>query len=172
MTFTPPKKPRRSRSLAELTRDAINPAAAKLGFGEADVLLHWNEIAGERLAAVCEPLRLQWPVRAPNRPPDAPPEPATLILQVEGAFALEAQHLAPLLIERVNARLGWKCIGRISLRQGPVRRRARGRGRPLPPPPEAVDAAKAAAQDIADEGLREALVRLGARALAGKTTKS
>jgi len=155
-----------------LTRDAINPAAAKLGFGEADILLNWNEIAGERLAAVCEPLRLQWPVRAPNRAPDAPPEPAALILQVEGAFALEAQHLAPLLIERVNARLGWKCVGRISLRQGPVRRRAKGRGRALPPPPEAVQAAQEAAQDIADKGLREALVRLGARALAGKSTKS
>ncbi|MBM3608116.1 MAG: DUF721 domain-containing protein [Alphaproteobacteria bacterium] len=168
MTSEPPRKSKRPHSLAELTRDAINPAAAKLGFGESDILLHWQDIAGERLAAVCEPLRLQWPTRAPNRPPDTLPEPATLVLQVEGAFALEAQHLAPLLIERVNARLGWKCVGRISLRQGPVRRRAQGRGKPLPPGADAVAAAQAATQNIADEDLRAALVRLGARALGGK----
>ena len=154
-----------SRSLAELTRNAVNPAAAKLGFGETDILLHWDAIAGERLCAVCEPLRLQWPTRAPNRPPDAPPEPSTLIVTVESAFALEVQHLAPLLIERINARLGWKCIGRIALRQGPVRRRKTAQKRPGEPAPEKVAQASAVVGAVGDEALRAALVRLGARVL-------
>ena len=53
--------------------------------------------------------------------PDARPEPATLVVRVESAFALELQHLAPLLIERINAHYGWRCVGRLVLKQGPVR---------------------------------------------------
>ena len=96
---------------------------------------------------------------------DAPPDPAVLVLQVEGAFALEAQHLAPLLVARINARLGWRCVGRILLRQGPVRRRPIGRVKPPPPSAAAVAAAACAVADVLDDGLRDALVRLGARAL-------
>lgn len=161
-----------ARPLGELTRHAIDPMAAKAGFGQSDILVHWVEIAGERLAAVSEPKRLQWPPRAPNRPADAPPDPAVLVLQVEGAFALEAQHLAPLLVERINARLGWRCVGRILLRQGPVRRRPIGRVKPPPPSAAAVAAAACAVADVLDDGLRDALVRLGARALTVEPTEN
>ena len=159
------------RALGELTRHAIDPMAAKAGFGQSDILVNWPEIAGARLAAVSEPQRLQWPVRAPNRPPDAPMEPATLVIQVEGAFALEVQHVAPLLIERMNARLGWRCVGRIVIRQGPVRRRAKGRAKPPPPPAAAVHEAESAVADIGDERLREALTGLGARAFSTPPTE-
>jgi len=164
-----PRKPF-VRALGELTRHAIDPMAAKAGFGQSDILVNWPEIAGERLAAVSEPQRLQWPVRAPNRPPDAPMDPANLVVLVEGAFALEVQHVAPLLIERINARLGWRCVGRLVIRQGPVRRRARGRVKPPPPPAAALAAAEDAVADVADENLRQALARLGARALTARTT--
>ncbi len=160
------------RALGDLTRHAIDPMAAKAGFGQSDILVNWQQIAGERLAAVSEPQRLQWPVRAPNRPPDTPPEPANLVVQVEGAFALEIQHAAPLIIDRINARLGWRCIGRIVIRQGPVRRRASKRV-PVPPPQaEIIAKASAAVAGVTDDGLRDALTRLGARALAAKPTKS
>ena len=120
---------------------------------------------GERLAAVTEPMKLQWPSRGPKRSPDEAAEPATLILRVEGAFAIEVQHLAPLLCERINGRLGWRCVGKIALRQGPIERRATGRARAAQPPAEAVAAASKLSEGIADEGLREALTRLGARVL-------
>ena len=126
-----PFRRRGPRPLADFVAGGISPALAKNGFGQADVVLHWEEIAGERLAAVCEPIKIQWPGRGPKTSPDAPREPATLVLRVEGAFALEAQHVAPVLIERINAHLGWKCVGRIALRQGPLERRTLKRG---PPP--------------------------------------
>ena len=44
------------------------------------------------------------------------------MIRVESAFALELQHLAPVVIERVNAYYGWRCIGKLVLKQGPVRR--------------------------------------------------
>ncbi len=45
------------------------------------------------------------------------------MVRVEGVFALELQHLAPVVIQRVNAHYGWACIGRIVMRQGRVDRR-------------------------------------------------
>jgi len=160
-----------ARPLADFAQKALSPAAALLGFGESDIILHWRDIAGGRLAEVSEPERLKWPVQPRNRPPGVAAEPAALVLRVESAFAIEAQHLAPVLMERINARLGWRCVGRILIRQGPVRRRAAGRGRVPPPSAEAVGAAEQATQGIESDRLRQALIRLGARALdkPGKT---
>lgn len=167
-----PRKRNFPRSLGEFVPQAINPVVAKQGFGEADILLHWPEIAGARLAAVSEPLRLQWPVRPPGRSPDAPPEPASLILRVEGAFALEFQHVGPLLVERVNARLGWRCVGRVVLKQGPVRREGAGRRKVLPPGPVEQQRAAAVTRGIDDDGLRGALNRLGARVFQPQRAKT
>lgn len=156
------------RALGELAPSLIDNATAKLGFGESDIVLHWADIAGERLAPVSQPEKLQWPVRPKNPPAETAPEPAALILKVEGAFAIEVQHLAPVLIERINARLGWRCVARILIRQGPVRRRAAGRAKAAPPSPQAREAAEQATRGIQPENLRAALNRLGARALTGK----
>ena len=41
-------------------------------------------------------------------------------LRVEGAFALEAQHSAAIILDRVNAHLGWRCVEKIAFRQGPL----------------------------------------------------
>ena len=128
-------------------------------------MLNWLDIAGERLAAVSEPEKLQWPVSAKNAATGAAADPASLIVKVEGAFAIDVQHLAPLLIERINARLGWRCVGRILIRQGPVRRRAPARGIIPPPSAEAQRKAAELTRDIETSALREALARLGARAL-------
>jgi len=81
-------------------------------------------------------------------------------------MAIEVQHMAPLLIERLNTHLGWRCIGRLSIRQGPVEKR-RGKNKPLPLDPQAVAQAQLATQGFEDEALRAALTRLGARALRG-----
>ena len=60
------------------------------------------------------------------------PEPATLVLRVEGPAAIEIQHLAPVILERVNRFLGWRAVGRIALRQAPLRGAAPGAARPPP----------------------------------------
>ncbi|MGH9810040.1 MAG: DUF721 domain-containing protein, partial [Terriglobia bacterium] len=64
------------------------------------------------------------------------------------------------ILERVNRFFGWQAIGRIALRQAPLRRREP----PAPPPPldPAVAARIAAGLPIEDENLRQALARLGA----------
>jgi hypothetical protein len=171
--MAPPQKRRTyARPLADLIGGTLDPLLAKQGFGAADIVLNWDEIAGERLAAVTEPIKLQWPTRAPLRSPDAPVEPATLILRVVGAFALEVQHFAPVLCERVNAHLGWRCIGRIAIRQGPLERQARAKRPKLRIEPAAVARAEAQTEGIADDHLRDALNRLGSRIFSEQSRKT
>ena len=154
------------RPLADWVEGCIAPALARFGFGEADIVSGWLDIAGPRVAAFAEPVEIKWPRRRAAATSGEPARaPATLVVRVEGAFALELQHLAPLIVERINAHLGWRCIGKLALRQAPLVGRAAPR-RPVPPPaPAALARAGEVAGGIADEALRDALVRLGARAL-------
>ena len=52
-------------------------------------------------------------------------EPGTLVLRVEGPAAIEIQHLADVICERVNRFLGWRAVARLALRQAPLRRAER-----------------------------------------------
>ncbi len=167
----PPKRKAWSQPLADFVVPVMSPVLAKNGFGEADIILNWEEIAGARLAAVCEPIKIQWPGRAPKASPEAPVEPAALVVRVEGAFALELQHSAPVLIERVNAHLGWRCIGRIALRQGPLERRAAVNVKRPPPDAESLRLATESVQGIDDEALREALLKLGGEVFSDAASK-
>jgi hypothetical protein len=150
----------RPKPLADLIDACLGPTLAAQGFAASDVITAWPEIAGERLAQASRPVKLEWPRRERRLDPEARPEPATLIVRVESAFALEMQHLAPLLIERVNAHYGWRCVGRLVLKQGPVpRRKAR---EPEPAIGEEERArVEAAAASVEAEPLRVALERLG-----------
>ena len=161
----------RPKPLADFIDSCLGPALRAQGFAASDVITAWPEIAGERLATFSRPVRLEWPRR--GRPdPDARPEPAALIVRVESAFALELQHLAPLLIERINAHYGWRCVGRLVLKQGPVPRPKPAR--PAPPELSSEDRARLAESTagIAEEPLREALTRLGGAVVAGARTKA
>jgi hypothetical protein len=151
-----------SRPLADLVGKAIDPVLARQGFSQSDILLFWDEIVGERLASMSEPISLKWAPRGPGGK-DRRFEPATLVVRVESGFALELQHLAPLVIERVNAHLGFACVARLSLKQGPLARRHAARWS-MPPPSEAALAAAAdCVGNVGDDTLRQALIRLGAR---------
>jgi hypothetical protein len=84
----------------------------------------------------------------------------TLILRVEGPAAIEIQHLANVVCERVNRFVGWRAVERIALRQAPLRRAARRTPRTADP---AVTASIAASMpEIDDDDLKQALARLGA----------
>jgi len=155
---------KRAAPLAEFLESCLGPTVAKQGFSSTDIVVSWPEIAGERLAGYSQPIKVDWPRRAH---PDAPADPATLVIRVESAFALELQHLAPVIIERVNAFYGWGCVGRIVLKQGPVLRPAPPIPRPEPGPAERAAAAEAAGA-VENGDLRAALERLGAAVLAAE----
>ncbi len=157
-----PRKQPWSRPLADLVGPIIDPALARRGFGQSDIILCWDEIVGERLAATSQPVKLQWPPRPRGGPVgDGGLAPAALVIRVETGFALELQHLSGIVIERVNAHLGWRCVDRLLLKQGPIERRPARPAR-KPPDPVIMNAVEASMKEIADEALRKALTRLGA----------
>ena len=156
---------RGAKPLAEFTSGLIAEALAARGLGEASLIADWPAIVGETVARHARPIELQWPPQAAKRDPEGRTRPATLVLRVEGAFALEAQHSASVIIDRVNAHLGWRCVERIAFRQGPLPP-LKNRRRGAPAPSDAAEAAaRAAAAAIEDADLRGAVARLGARAI-------
>jgi hypothetical protein len=150
-------KPRKSaRPLADLVGPCLADAFARQGFANTEIVTHWDDIVGAEIAAHAEPIRMTWPRR--DDPDDT--EPATLVLRCEGPAAIEIQHLAGVIVERVNRFFGWHAVGRIALRQAPLTRRKR-----RPPPAPDAETARRIAQSmtgIADDDLRAALGRLGA----------
>jgi hypothetical protein len=151
-------KPRSySKPLSQIVGKTIEEVFAKQGFASTGLVTHWGEIVGAEIADHAEPMRMIWPRRVHQDDP----EPATLVLRVEGPVALEIQHLSGIIIERVNRFFGWRAVARIQIRQAPLKRQAKKQ--PPPGPDPAVVARLAAGMgDIADEGLRDALARLGA----------
>ena len=151
-------KPARTfaKPLRDVAGKVVSEAFRRQGFGSAEVVTRWTEIVGAEIAACSEPMKIQW-----RRPADGDEtEPGTLVLRVEGPAAIEIQHLANVICERINRFLGWRAVARIALRQAPLRR-----GRRIARP--AVDAAAAARVAaslgaIEDDDLRQALARLGA----------
>jgi hypothetical protein len=156
---------RGAKALAELTPGILEEALAARGLSEASLIADWSAIVGEAIARYVRPIQLQWPPRAARRDPDAPIAPATLVLRVEGAFALEAQHNAAVITQRVNAHLGWRCVEKVAFRQGPLPPPKERRRAPSPPSAEAESQARTATARVESEALREALTRLGARAI-------
>jgi hypothetical protein len=131
------------------------PIVAKRGGGILVRLkAEWAAIIGADWAAVT------WPTALGRD--------GVLKLRTGSGAALELQHRAPLLIERINGFFGRPVITRLALVQGPL---------PLPPLPSgaplrALTPGEATAlyervSEIADPELRAALARLG-RAVIGK----
>ena len=151
-------KPGRSypRPLQELLHKTLGDAFAKQGFASTELVTRWPDIVGSEIAAHSQPEKIQWPRAADG----GPPEPATLVLRVEGPTAVEIQHLSGVILERVNRFLGWQAVGRLRLKQAPLRR---GQSKVHPTiDPEAAARIAASLPDIRDEKLRDALARLGA----------
>jgi hypothetical protein len=151
-------KPSRSfpRPLSELIGATLSDSLKSQGFTSTEIIARWAEIAGPEIAAHSEPMKINWP-RAVG---EDSPEPATLVLRVEGPAALEIQHLSAVILERVNRFFGWQAIGRIALRQAPLRRHEPPASKKTDP--EAQARIAATLPEIEDDDLRQALARLGA----------
>jgi hypothetical protein len=141
------------RPLSQSVRKVASPLLRKHGFAEADIVLRWPEIVGERLAQRSAPEKLEKPRGA---------EAATLHVRVAPGAGPELQHLTPLVLERIAAYFGWRAVDRLRLVQAPLAAPAPA-GRPSPAAltaeqESALDSTVAAA---GDDRLKQALRRLG-----------
>lgn len=138
----------------------VAPVLAKRGFANADLAVHWPEIVGPGVAKASRPLSMAWPRGGPENGMGA-----TLTVAASGAFALDLQQMTPVILERINRRLGWRCVAQIRIKQMPI---VLPPAKPRPKPPQAADfqAAGRIAAGIDADKLRDAVTRLGAGALA------
>ncbi len=88
-------------------------AFRRFGLIQSSIVSRWREIDGERYARVSVPESIRFPVGKKSQ--------GVLTLVVEGAHAPMMQHVAPVIIERVNRFFGYPAVDRISFRQGIVR---------------------------------------------------
>ncbi len=148
-----PKKPRGARALAVLLPKLTKPLFRQRGFAEAGVLTDWPDIVGRPLADHTAPERLS---------PDG-----ALEVRVSGGWAVELQHLEPLVLDRIAGYFGYRAVTRLNLVQGPLPPRAKP---PRKVRPKRLAKAEEAAlkEDLAatdDPKLRAALERLGREVL-------
>ena len=141
-----------------LVSAVLDPVLAKRAGMTSALLAAWPQIVPAMLAETTRPQKINWPRRAHE---DDPFKPATLIVAAEGMAALHVQHQSGEIIQRVNAFFGFQAVERLQLVQKPVAPERKPQRRKAPV--SAVDEKRieALAEGIEDEGLREALIRLG-----------
>ena len=143
----------RPRAAGDLVGEVGGQSFRKFGFVQSAVVSRWAEIVGERYARVSSPESIRFPAGRKSS--------GALTLLVEGAHAPLVQHLAPMIIERVNRFFGYAAIDRIVFKQGRSPRAAQPPKRPQlgPVPAELGEGLR----EIADPGLRACLESLAAQ---------
>lgn len=133
------------RPLGALIPHLTRPVFRKKSPAGAMLMADWAEIVGPALAAVTTPRRVTT---------------GTLTIACAGPVAMELSHLAPQLIERINAQLGKPVVERLRFVQQASAGTPPAKPRPAPParlPP----ATEAAIGKLPEGELREALAKLG-----------
>jgi hypothetical protein len=158
-TMTAAKSTDRRRG-APLRVGALLPKAAgklyrKHGFAQAEVLTEWPRVVGDRLAGATIPEKLT--------------RDGTLWVRVAPGFALELQHSAPQVLERVATYFGHRAVKRLKLVQGHIALPERRRERQV----RELTAAETSALDkrlspVEDDDIKAALNRLGRAMLAAR----
>lgn len=157
-----PSAPRRSktRALSALLPTVTAKACGRRGLGDGVLLARWAEIMGPEIAACCAPEKVSYPRGARLD--------GSLHLRVVPERAVEIQHLAPRILDRINGFLGYRAVARLKLVQAPLA------VAPAPPAPKtrALEPAERAALTgrlaaVGDPDLRAALDRLGSAVIGG-----
>jgi hypothetical protein len=147
----------RARPVSDMVPAAGGAAFRRFGFIQSSVVSRWREIVGERYSRVCAPESIRFPPGKKSA--------GVLTLVVEGAHAPMMQHVAPLIVERVNRFFGYQAVERIHFRQGVVQlARAQISRAKTPAPPAAAVPIPAdlgdSLREIADPELRACLESL------------
>ncbi len=145
----------KSHYLGSLIGRLTGPAFKRRGFRDVQIMDHWPVIVGRQLATMTMPERLVR--RSENE--------TVLVVRVDGAMALEIQHLSPQILDRINQYYGPATVTRMQIIQGPLPRSFHG---VYPRPSELrplTQRADAALEDFPRGNLRDALARLGGRIL-------
>lgn len=112
----PYRRMNRSVSVARPLRNITRPLIKKRGFSEPEIFHQWAAIVGETMAKMSCPMRISRDRSSGSGYQGG----ATLTVRVAGAAALELEHSAPQILERINVYYGHRAITRLRLEQGPL----------------------------------------------------
>ena len=138
------------RSVAEMMPAIGGAAFRRFGFVQSSVVSRWAEIVGAPYAEVCAPEMIRFPAGKRGD--------GTLVLAVEGAHGPMLQHVAPVIVERVNRFFGYPAVARVTIRQAAAARPSPRRAPPSPRPAPAELGESLRA--IVDPELRDCLAAL------------
>jgi hypothetical protein len=119
-----PRRAMRARSVSDMLPEVGGAAFRRFGFVQSSVVSRWREIVGERYARVSSPESIRFPPGKRSA--------GILNLVVEGAHAPMMQHVAPVIVERVNRFFGYNAVERVAFKQGSVKV-AKSKARVAPP---------------------------------------
>lgn len=147
------------RPLSRIAPDVAAKALGKRGLAYGPLLTEWADIVGPHLAARAIPDKLAFPRGSKEN--------AVLHIRAAAAFALEVQHLEPMIIDKINGYFGYAAVARLKLVPGAPPAVAK-----KPPPPRRLTAEEenrlaVATSSVEDAELRAVLERFG-RAVMGR----
>lgn len=140
---------------------------ARYGFAYGELMARWPEIVGEALAQHCEPERIKWPRGSGE---NAQKLGGTLVIRAEPGRGLDLQYQTHHIIERINQFYGYGAVTSIKIMQGHVVNTKLLKNKDISLDSKTEKALETHLESIADEKLKQALHRLGAGALARKTS--
>jgi hypothetical protein len=147
------------RTLGSVLPQATDPIARRRGFQNGEILTRWAEIVGPEVAEKSSPDQLSY---AQGKGIGG-----TLRVRVDSAWALELQHLEPVIIERINTFFGHAAVSHLKLIQAPVSQATPPKREPTPEVTEAQrQAVDHVVADLEDDELRASLRTLGERVAA------
>ncbi|HQZ12118.1 MAG TPA: DciA family protein [Devosia sp.] len=159
----PPKRLNRVVGAGEALNKVLDPAFRKRGFAARDVVMHWAAMAPAPYDRVAAPDKLVWPRGERNAGG------AVLYLRCAPGHALALNHEGAKVAAAVNRYFGYVIVASVRLSAEPFvprEQRVEAVDKSTLPADPVIDAAVGT---VADDGLRDALRRLG-RGIKGKTS--
>lgn len=142
------------KPLQQAVETVTKPAFKRFGLAQARLISDWPHIAGAVLAGKTLPQRLQFPKGQRDG--------GTLYLAVQPGWALEVQHLEPVILEKIATYFGYKAVARLHITQQPLpapEMKKKLAASPLPP--KSQEQLEQITAQVADPALKSALEKLG-----------
>lgn len=95
-----------SKSIEPMLKKLLGPN----GFANIDIVKNWKSIAGEELGAHTLPQKIEFTK-------DKRTDGTLYLMTSSGAYALEIQHKANIIIEKINTYFGYRAVQKIKIIQ-------------------------------------------------------
>ena len=149
-----PKRLNRVVRAGDALQKTLDPVFRKRGFASRNLITHWAAMVPAPYDRIAAPDRLAWP----RGEKDAGG--ATLYLRCAEGHALALQHEGPLIAKAINRYFGYVLVSTVRLSAEPFTAPSAAKAE-SPPAPEPDPMIERAVGEVQDEGLRDALRRLG-----------